>query len=463
MRVFGLSIQRAQKALTKAAPRTLSGVDTRGGWWRIVESVAGAWQKNVEVSTDTVLTYAAVYACVRLIVTDVGKLRIKLDEESSPGIWTETKNSAYSPVLRKPNHYQTRIQFIEQWCTSKQLHGNAYVIKVRDNRKVVTALYVLDALRVRPLVAPNSDVYYRIEADPLSRLPEGVTIPASEIMHDRMLAPYHPLVGLSPISVCGLAATQGLSIQNNSTRFFTRGLQPPGILTTVQPLPIDDEEVVKIQEHWERHFSGDNAGRIAVLGNDLKYQPLSMSAVDSQLIEQLKWTAAEVCTAFGVPAYMIGVGPWPSYNNVEALTQGYYQQCIQTLIENIEALLDEGLGLSEQLGTELDLGGLLRMDTASRVTAAKESANGGGMTFNEVREQFHGLGPIAGGDVVLAQTQNASLDFIKRRDEIGPVSPQEPAAKPAAPAAAVKAALFAAAVQRKALEHGLYEAANEAA
>ena len=31
---------------------------------------------------------------------------------------------------------------------------------------------------------------------------------------------YHPLVGLSPIYACGLAAQQGLAIQNGSTEFF---------------------------------------------------------------------------------------------------------------------------------------------------------------------------------------------------------------------------------------------------
>jgi phage portal protein BeeE len=110
------------------------------------------------------------------------------------------------------------------------------------------------------------------------------------------------------------------------------------------------------------------------------------------------------------------VAPPPAYNNVEALNLQYYSQCLQNPIESIELLLDEGLNLPNNYGTEFDLDDLLRMDSGSRVTAAKESANGGGMTFNEVRKRYHGVGPVPGGDVVLSQQQNFSLSALAKRD-----------------------------------------------
>ena len=77
----------------------------------IHEPFTGAWQRNIEVRADTALTYSAVYACITLIASDIGKLRLRLVQQDSNGIWTETENPAYSPVLRKPNRYQTRIKF----------------------------------------------------------------------------------------------------------------------------------------------------------------------------------------------------------------------------------------------------------------------------------------------------------------------------------------------------------------
>ena len=92
----------------------------------------------------------------------------KLIQQDTDGIWTEVETAAFSPVLRKPNHFQTRIEFFEQWVISKRMHGNTYVLKQRDNRGVVTALYVLDPCRVRPMVAPNGDVFYELKTDHLS-------------------------------------------------------------------------------------------------------------------------------------------------------------------------------------------------------------------------------------------------------------------------------------------------------
>jgi HK97 family phage portal protein len=411
MKLLGFEI-----VLRKNVPVGLSSPSSRGGWWSLIrEPFAGAWQRNIEVSTADVLTFYAVYACVSLIASDISKLRLKLVQRDANDIWSEIDSPAFSPVLRKPNHFQTRIKFVEQWMTSKLIHGNTYVLKQRDQRGVVVALYVLDPQRCRPLVAPNGDVYYSLSQDALTQVEnDQVVVPAAEIIHDVMVPLYHPLCGVSPLSACGLPATQGLRIQRNSTNFFTNGSQPGGILTA--PGAISEEDANEIRRHWDEEYTGDNAGKVAVLGNGLKYEAMTVNATDSQLIEQLKLTAEQVCSAYHVPAYMVGVAPPPAYNNVEALNLQYYSQCLQNPIESIELLLDEGLSLPNHYGTEFDLDDLLRMDSGSRVTAAKESANGGGMTFNEVRKRYHGVGPVPGGDVVLSQQQNYSLEALAKRD-----------------------------------------------
>src|SRR5688572_17922036 len=177
----------------------------------ILEGFAGAWSRNIIVeSTQNILAFSAVYACVALRSGDVAKLRLKLVKEALDGIWDEVESPSFSPVLRKPNRYQTRIQFLQYWMASKLLYGNAYVLKERDDRGVVTQLYGLDPRSVTPLVAPDGEVFYQLGADNLSGVPVGDNaIPASEIIHDRMTTLWHPLVGVSPIYACGASATQG--------------------------------------------------------------------------------------------------------------------------------------------------------------------------------------------------------------------------------------------------------------
>jgi HK97 family phage portal protein len=419
MRLFGFEITRA-----KAAPATAVPVDSRRSWYRVFEPFAGAWQRNIPWTIDDVTAHSAVFACITLIANDIGKLRPRLVELLPTGIWREAASAAFSPLLRRFNRYQDRIKFLENWITSKLMRGNTYALKQRDNRGVVTALYILDPCRVQPLVAPDGSVFYRLSADNLAGLQEdSIAVPASEIIHDRMNCLFHPLVGISPLYACGLAATQGLKIQNHSARFFENGARPGGILTA--PGAISTETADRLKEYWDANYAGDNAGKVAVVGDGLKYESMAMNSSDSQLIEQLKWSAETVCSVFHVPGYKVGVGQLPPYNNIEALDQQYYSQCLQTLIESFELCMDEGLGLDvpkdgKTLGVDLDLSGLLRMDTSTRFKAINDGISGGWLAPNEGR-RWEDLPPVEGGDTPYLQQQNYSLAALGRRDQGNPL------------------------------------------
>lgn len=407
----------------------------RGGWFRVLEPFTGAFQRNIEISRDSVLAYHAVYACITLIAQDIGKLRPKLMKQLPSGIWKETTSAAFSPILRKPNRYQNRIKFFENWIVSKLINGNAYALKGRDARGVVDNLYLLDPCRVTPMIADDGSVFYRLQTDKLRELPETVMVPADEIIHDPMVCLFHPLVGVSPIFACGLGAQQGVNIQLNSAQFFGNMSQPGGILTA--PGHIEDDTAVRLKAHWEANFGGNNFGRTAVLGDGLEYKTISLTAEASQLIEQLKWTAEMVCSCFHVPPWMISVGAMPAYNNIQALWQAYYAQCLQSLIESLELSLDEGLGLvqpSESLGVEMDTRGLLRMDTASRYKAHNDGISGGWFKPNEARFE-EDLEPVDGGDSTYMQQQNYSLAALAKRDaQADPFAPKTTPAPPTPPA-----------------------------
>jgi HK97 family phage portal protein len=412
---FGLTILRT---------KTLAPVDNRGGWWPLIrESYAGAFQQNTSIDVGSVLTYSAVFSCVTLIAADIAKLSLRLVEQDENGIWTPTESAAFSPVLRKPNRYQNRIKFVEHWVVSKLIHGNAYILKQRDNRGVVSAMYVLDPTRVTVLVADDGSVYYQLAQDNLSGLPTSITVPASEIIHDIMVALYHPLVGVSPITACGLAALQGLKIQQNSSKFFSNGSNPGGVLTA--PGAIKQETADRLKAYWDANYTGDNVGKVAVLGDGLKYEAMAVNAVDAQLIEQLKWTGETVCTAYHVPAYMVGIGPPPPYANIEPLLQQYYSQCIQSLLNSLELCLDEGLELPKPYGTEFDIDDLIWMDTATRTKAAGDSIGAGALSPNEARKKYHGVGPVDGGDSPMVQQQYYSLAALAKRDEGDPFAKPE--------------------------------------
>lgn len=381
-----------------------------GGWVKVFESNVGTWQQGVEVKRGSVLSYHADFACRTLIASDIAKLGLRLVSKDKHGIWSDMDQQPL--VLRKPNHFQNRIQFIESWVLSKLQSGNTYALKQRDENGRVAKLYILDPTFVVPHISDDGSVFYQLTTDKLSGLPEQVMVPAREIIHDRFNCFFHPLVGLSPIFAGGLAATQGLTIQNDSASFFSQGARPSGILTA--PANISDADALRISEAWQKDFTGKNSGKVAVLGSGLSFVAMTAKAIDSQLIEQLKWTATVVCSVYHVPPHKIGIGEPPKYPNIQAANVDYYGNCLQILIESIEACLDDGLGYDGvTIGTEFDIDGLLRMDTATQFDVITKSK--GTTTLNEARHRAN-LVPVKGGDTIYLQQQDHSLAAIAARD-----------------------------------------------
>lgn len=372
-------------------------------WWQPVtvrEPYTGAWQQNQEIRLESALANPSVFGCVSRIATDISKIApLRLFQVDRDGIWNETSNPAYSPVLRRPNSYQTDQQFAEAWMLSKLLHGNTYVLKDRDERTVVNGIHVLDPARVKVLVAPDGSVYYELHASDLAGLTEAVTVPAREIMHDRWNCAYHPLQGISPLYAAGGAALAGNSIQQMTINFFSLGGRPSGLL--VAPTEIDEQSALRIKEKWRNTPPGE----ILVTGHGMKYEQVGSTAGDSQLTEQLNLTEEAIAKCFGMPISILNSSKQPPYANAEASQLQYRFQCLQPHFTSIAKCYDLGLELPSYLQTDWDYDELSWLDTATKTKAAHDVLAAGIMSPNEARRTYFGLGPVTGGETPYLQQQ----------------------------------------------------------
>jgi HK97 family phage portal protein len=425
VRIFGLEVRRIAKALNPVPA-------LQAGWRIISEPWTGAWQRNQEEKRGTLLCYPTLYACLNRISSDIGKLPFLLKSIDANGIWRPLEDPAYSPVLRKPNHYQTAQQFRESWALSKLQHGNTYVLKQRDARGIVVKMYVLDPCRVMPMVSESGDVFYQINYSQAENLlpadyPTGqLTLPASEIIHDRLNCFHHHLIGVPPLCAAYWPVVKNLRILRSSAEFFGNGARPGGILTVPQGLK--DEEAEKLRNFWNTNFTGENSGKVAVIGSDVKYLQLGQSSADSQLVEQMRYSDEQVCQPFGIPPFKIGIGTIPAGLGVDAINLLYYNDALQGHIEAMENLLDEALSIPSHLGIWLDLDPLLRMDAGKQAELLDKLVGAGVSTVNEARNRV-GYGPLEGGDTVYMQQQDFPLDQV-RLNRIPTADDSEPEPEP---------------------------------
>ena len=280
------------------------------------------------------------FAVVSRIASDISKIAPPLLlEQDDNGFWTETTNPAYTPgpaaaePLSDPAAVLTNAS-----CLSLLLHGNAYVLKNRDERGVVDALYPLEPSRVKVLVAPDGAVYYELQANDLAGIANDtppVIVPAREIIHMRWNCLFHRSDGhLAALCHQRRRSRRRRRSRSSSTTFFGKGGRPAGVL--IAPTKLDPLSAQRIKADAANFTTGE----LLVLENGMKYEPVSTTAVQSQLIEQLGWTEEKICEVFGMPISILNSAKQPPYANAEASQLQYKSECLEVHLHEHRERLD---------------------------------------------------------------------------------------------------------------------------
>jgi HK97 family phage portal protein len=385
----------------------------------------GSWQRNMNGPHGgyDLMAFSAVYACVNTIASDIAKLPIQIFRLEDNGARTLLRDDYYANLMREPNHYQTAADFIQTFVQSYLLQGNTYSYCGNRNRRgEVTSLHVLHPQRTKPLVnQEDGNVFYECGKDPLAGLfQDKQTISERDMIHHRLpMLPGYPLVGVTPIFAAAASSALGIQILRDSQQFFANASRPSGVLTTEQHMA--DDLKTRLKNDWQQAYRGGEFGQVAVLSGGLNWQPLTITAQDAQLIEQLRYSVEDVARVFRVPPFMLGDMSKVSYRNTEQLGRAYLTNCIGWHIEAIQQRLARAFDFPADYELRFDLSAMLRTEIDVRFAAYNQGIAGGWISPNEVRTQ-EGLAPAEGGDEPRMQMQMVPLSQAN-----GPPAPAAPA------------------------------------
>ena len=394
------------------------------------ETYPGSWQENADHNQHrakkNALSHSAVYTCINSITSDFAKLPPRVMRPRDGGGGREVHAShPLTRLLKKPNRYQTSLQFLQHYLSSKLWTGNAYVLLFRDARGVVDSMHVLDPMSVTPSITSEGEVWYHIKASVLHGIAEDTYIPQRNIIHDRGVTLFHPLIGVSPLYAAAVSAGIGNSISANSEIFFDNMSRASGTLTA--PGEIPPTTATRLKREWDGNYTGLGFGKVAVLGSGLTWTPLTMTAVDAQLIEQLRWTVEDIGRVYRVPGFMLG-DTKITYRNSEQAARYYFQGCLSYHIEAAEQCMEQKFELSGGTEIKFDLSPLFRMETDLRYETHAKALNSGIKSIDEVRGE-EDLPPVKGGKEPRLQMQYVPLSMIDQ------LVAQNGTPKPGAPAA----------------------------
>lgn len=401
-----------------------------GGFAR--ETFPGEWQisdryGDTGVPERSPLAHSAVYTSINVISSDIAKLPLRIMRKRASGGGREVHSRhPLSAVLAKPNRYQTSLQFIQNYLASKLWTGNVYVLLFRDARGVVNEMHVLDPNTVTPAVDPEGNVWYLVKRTNLNKLDQDIYIPSRDILHDRAVTIWHPLIGVSPLFSAAVSASVGNRIAGHSDSFFKHMSRASGVLSAPADIPPPTAE--RLKKEWDNNYAGTGFGKVAVLGAGLEWKPLTMTATDAQLIEQMRWSVEDVGRVYRVPAFMLGETK-VTYRNSEQLSRMYFNGCLSYHIESMEQCFQQKfeLGPEEDTSIEFDLAPLFRMETDLRYATHAKALSAGIKSINEVRAE-EDLPPVKGGEEPRLQMQYVPLSLANQ-----PPADQPGAPKPAAP------------------------------
>lgn len=385
---------------------------------------------GVDVNADTAVRISTVYACVRLLGDTVSSLPlgafVRRGRNRIPYAVIYGEQPAW---VNKPNPDTTRLEFYEQVVSSLNLHGNAFILTVRDDLGEVIELYCINPTNVRiKREHAMSEITYEVtigqnsqslqngfydNTQPFDIALKTMILTKEEMLHIPMFRLPGQLLGLGPIAAARVTLGSTMAAEVYAASYFGNAANPGGVIEA--PTELTQEQISDIARNWNlSHHGPYRAGKLGVLTGGASFKPLTLNAADSQLLEVRRFGVEEIARLFRVPVSLLGhpVAGAMSFASVEAQNLSFVQHSLRPLLERLEQALSPLLPEPDGF-IRFNLDALLRGTTIERFEAYTKGLNQGFLSLNDVRAT-EDLSPIGeAGDEYRVPLQNIDATDAK--------------------------------------------------
>jgi HK97 family phage portal protein len=345
------------------------------------------------VTFDSAMQLSAVWSCVKLLAETVASLPINIYKITENGREIDKNDDIQVLFSGKVNRYQTRVEFFETVMLNLVVNGNSYCLIQKFGDKIV-GLLPLMADQMRVTLMPDGSVTYEYYQD------AGVTVFSEQsIWHLKLMG--NGIVGLSPLDHQKRTLGIAQAAENAVTKIYKNGAKPSGVLTLDKFLTEPQREQIRNKFY---SLSSGNQDRLMVLEGGMKWESVSLSPQDIELLASRQFQISEICRWYGVPSVMVNdtssTTVWGS--GIEQIVAGFYKITLRPILEKVEASIIVNLVRKPRREAEFDFNALTRGDTKTRYESYRTGIQGGLLMPNEARAQ-EGLPPAEGGDKLYMQ------------------------------------------------------------
>ena len=358
------------------------------------------------VTERSAMQMTAVYSCVRILAEAIAGLPLHLyTYKEDGGKEKAIGHPLYLLLHDEPNPEMSSFVFRETLMTHLLLWGNAYAQIIRNGKGEVVTLYPLMPNRMTVDRDSSGQLFYSYQmnnSDAPTMKTGTVILKPSDVLHIPGLG-FDGLVGYSPIAMAKNAIGLAIATEEYGAKFFANGATPGGLLE--YPGTVKDPD--RVRESWNKGFSGSqNAGKVAILEEGMKYTPISIAPEQAQFLETRKFQINEIARIFRVPPHMVGDLEKSSFSNIEQQSLEFVKYTLDPWVVRWEQSLSRALFTPEEKKKyffKFNVEGLLRGDYQSRMNGYATARQNGWMSANDIREleNLDRIPAEEGGDLYL--------------------------------------------------------------
>jgi HK97 family phage portal protein len=403
-----------------ALQATFGGVQSiadEDGW--LIRALAGGKSKaGVPVSEWEALTNTAVWACVTLIADVIAMLPIDVYRRQGKRRDPQLGHPVAQLLNGSANDDMGASTVVRTLQMHTLLWGNGYAEIERTRSGGVNALWPLLPDRTQPQILFSDgfrQLSYRSTIDRRS-----VVLPPERMIH-LMGYSFDGICGMSPIYVARNAIGLGMAMEQFGSKFFANDAKSGGVL--MYPGKLSDKAKENIADSFHRNSGTDNAHKVKVLEEGMKFIPTTTTPEDSQFLGSREFQLAEAARIYRVSLVLLhslqGSTVWGT--GIEQLMIGFVTFTLGPWVERWQEELGRKLLTEEERAAgfyiKFNLNALLRGDMAARAAFYKAGITDGWLVRNQARA-LEDMNAIPGLDEPLMQ-RNMMLASMAGQEEGG--------------------------------------------